>query len=91
MICLRCGYCCVHYDVIIVVDASLGIVDGNLAHKPAGERCPHLVGDTPGSYSCAIHDEPWYPETPCAAFTQIEAGNTPCRIGAHVLQGRATK
>lgn len=86
MICLRCGYCCNKYDVIIVDDPDKGPVEGNLKEKPSGQRCQHLRGDKPGEYSCAIHDRPWYKDTPCFAFTQIERGNTPCRMGEYLLE-----
>lgn len=85
MNCLRCGHCCIHYDVIILIDPDKGLVTENTAHKPTGEKCMHLLGDSPGNYSCGIHDHPIYAETPCAAFTQIEHGNTDCRIGVYVL------
>ena len=86
MKCLRCGYCCDKYDVSIVDDPELGIVEGNVVNKPTGERCRHLRGKSPGEYSCAIHDKIWYKETPCFAFTQYENGNTPCRMGVYVLE-----
>jgi hypothetical protein len=87
MKCLRSGYCCVQYVVPIVIDPALGPVEGNLRVKETGERCPHLTGSEPGQHACAVHDEPWYPESPCAAFTQIESGDTPCRVGTHVMKG----
>ena len=87
MKCLRCGHCCINYDVIIVKDPSLGPIMGNLEHKPSGKRCPHLRGDIPGEFSCKIHDEPWYQETPCAQFSQIESSiDDPCRMGEYLLQ-----
>jgi len=87
MICSRCGYCCKHYSVIIVDDPAKGIVEDNLIHHPGTGPCKHLLGDKPGEYSCALHDEPWYIETPCHAFGQIEESfDTPCRIGVHVMR-----
>lgn len=83
MKCLRCGYCCIHLEVIIVDDPKLGPVENNLISKHTGERCKHLRGDKPGEHSCVIHNEPWYDETPCAQFTQIEKKNTNCRLGEH--------
>lgn len=85
MICLRCGYCCISYDVIIVDDPKKGIIEDNLKHKPTGEKCQHLIGEKPGEYSCAIHNESWYEETPCYRHTQIEPENKPCRMGEHLL------
>lgn len=86
MICLRCGYCCINYDVIIVDKPELGIKTSNLKHKPSGIKCQHLIGDIPGQYSCAIHDQPWYEETPCFQHGQIETGNTECRMGVYQLK-----
>lgn len=89
MKCLRCGHCCIEYDVIIVDNPDLGVKDGNIVHKPSGERCKHLVGGMPGEYSCAIHDKEWYPETPCFRHTQIESSpETPCRVGEWMLEHR---
>lgn len=84
MKCLRCGYCCLNSFVVVVKDPKLGIVDNNFIVL-SNERCPHLRGDKPGQYSCDIHDEPWYPETPCASHTQIEREDTNCRLGEHLL------
>lgn len=87
MICLRCGYCCIYYIVVTVDDPDKGFVEGNFTtHMPDGDKpCKHLVGDKPGDYSCVIHDRDWYPETPCFSHTQIENGNTPCRMGEYIL------
>jgi hypothetical protein len=95
MICLRCGYCCIQYDVIIVDDPDIGPPDdtpfvkdfsANLKHKPTGERCQHLTGEACGEYACAIHDRPWYKETPCYQHGQIERSkDTPCRMGKHLM------
>lgn len=85
MICLRCGYCCIQYDVIIVDDPDIGIEESNMKHKPNGVRCQHLVGEA-GECACAIHDRPWYNETPCWQFGQIEpSADTECRMGVYVL------
>ena len=83
MRCLRCGWCCHHLSVVIVDDPARGICEDNLEIKPGdGTRCKHLRGDKPGEYACAIHDEPWYGETPCAEYTQIEASpDDDCRTG----------
>ena len=85
MICLRCGHCCIHYDVIILADPALPLSESNIRHKPGGERCPHLRGNTAGEYSCAVHDHPQYSETPCFEFTQVEQEDSPCRIGTYVM------
>jgi hypothetical protein len=83
MECLRSGYCCIHYDVVIVDDPYLGIVENNLKIKPAGTRCQHLIGNEPGHYECAIHSKDYYEQTPCFQHTQIGKGS--CRIGVHAL------
>ena len=87
MICLRSGYCCLNSAVVIVVDPERGIEPDNLLALDGTKRCPHLRGDTPGKHSCAIHDEPWYTETPCAQHGQIERQNSPCRMGENILKG----
>ncbi|MFA4971178.1 MAG: hypothetical protein WC683_01100 [bacterium] len=90
MRCLRCGHCCQRYLVAIVVDPALGVVPENIVaiDPPRDGPCPHLRGDRPGAYACAVHDEPWYPETPCFAHGQIErSADEPCRIGSALLGG----
>lgn len=92
MICLRCGYCCHNYVVVIVDNPELGIQESNLTTQGMVRKpCKHLRGDKPGEYSCAIHDYPWYPETPCFDFGQIEVGNTECRIGQYMLNQENAK
>ncbi len=81
MICLRCGYCCIHYEVIIVNDPALGIREDNLVPKHTGDRCPHLRGNEKGKFSCALHGYRYYRRTPCYEYTQIEHKSTPCRWG----------
>lgn len=86
MKCLRCGSCCITYDVIIVNDPNLGIVDDNLIAKHTGDKCPHLKGNKPGEYSCTIHKRKWYKNTPCYAHGQIEQStNDLCRQGNYIL------
>ena len=87
MICLRCGHCCKNYMVVIVNDPEIGIKENNLiVHQGDGTPCPHLIGNKPGEYSCAIHDKEWYGETPCARHGQTETSNTNCRLGEYILQ-----
>ena len=87
MNCLRCGYCCKNYLVVIVVDPNKGICEDNLtAHNGDGQACRHLQGDAPGQYSCALHQKSWYIETPCHHHKQIEQRNTNCRLGEYVLE-----
>ena len=91
MICLRCGYCCVAYDVMIIspkyVRPDLNLfspeIKQKIIHKKCNEVCPHLrwEGDTA---ICTIHNYKWYKYTPCAQYGQIEhSPNTPCRLGAY--------
>jgi len=90
MICLRSGYCCINLDVIVVDNPKLGIVDGNLKHKPSGEKCQHLKGDKPGEHSCSIHSEKWYKETPCYQYSQIGKKDSACRIGEYIINKNKT-
>ena len=88
MKCLRCGYCCQTLAVVIVVDPQKGIQEDNLTviGENGRERCPHLRGECPGEFSCAIHNEPWYDETPCFSHGQIEKSpDTECRMGRYLL------
>jgi hypothetical protein len=94
MKCLRCGYCCIKYMVVIVNNPDLGVVPGNLIAHPGGKPCKHLLcpqpveGPLAGRYACAIHHKPWYKETPCYEFGQVERSpDEPCRIGTAVLNG----
>jgi hypothetical protein len=85
--CLRCGYCCKNSCVVIVDDPTKGIQEDNLVvHMGGNTPCKHLLGDKPGEYMCAIHNEPWYKETPCYRHGQIEPSkDTPCRMGVYQL------
>jgi hypothetical protein len=72
-------------------DPSLGIVKGNAIFKPAGEKCPHLKGNTRGEYSCAIHDEGFYRQTPCFHFGQTEPRDANCKMGERVMRRARNK
>jgi len=87
MICLRCGYCCHNYVVVIVDDPDKGVQEDNLiVHEGKGKPCKHLSKEISGEYSCKIHNEKWYKETPCYAHGQIEQNSTdPCRMGLYFL------
>ena len=85
MICLRCGQCCKTYAVVIVDDPEKGIEEDNLIEYMGDGRCPHLLGDEPGKHSCAVHDRPWYKETPCALHEQIGHPDAECRVGRFLL------
>lgn len=89
MRCFRCGYCCTKLLAVIVVDPDAPEVfdESNLRGiNMLEERCPHLRGDKPGEYSCAIHDRPWFGETPCADY-QSHNGDQPCRMGDFLVNG----
>ena len=88
MICLRCGQCCVEYGAVVMVDPSLGIVKGNAIFKPAGEKCLHLKGKVKGEYSCALHEEGFYKQTPCYYFGQTEPADAVCKMGERVMSKR---
>jgi len=74
--------------VAVVDDPEKGIdLDNFILYRGDGTRCKHLVGNKVGEYSCAIHDYPWYKETPCAAHTQIEEDlSNPCRMGEYLVK-----
>lgn len=91
MICLRCGYCCTHYTVVVVDNPELGPRQDNLKVVGDGTPCHHLIGDTPGKYRCALHHYPWYKETPCFRHGQIERGNTYCRMGQYIMLQKVGK
>jgi Fe-S-cluster containining protein len=87
MICKRCGYCCVEYNVVIVkpsrVSEDVNFDDiTNFEHKPCNIVCPHLRFTNVAE--CQIHSYHWYRKTPCFEFTQIEFGNDYCRIGEYI-------
>lgn len=86
MQCKRCGYCCIKYSVVIIKDLSKGPVEGNAMVKMTADRCPHLSGRVPGKMSCKAHDRPWFKKSPCGQFTQIEAKESPCRMGEYIMK-----
>ena len=86
MKCLRCGYCCKHCWVDIIDDPSLGYEESNLIEHPGlGRSCKHLLGDKPGEYACAVHEYPWYKETPCYRHG-LKNGEGPCRLGTKIMK-----
>lgn len=93
MKCLRCGYCCKYFCVVIVNDPQNGIRKDNLIfHDGDGTPCKHLIGDRPGNYSCAIHNYPWYKDTPCFQHGQMEVNEfDKCRMGEYVLKNSRIK
>lgn len=93
MRCLRCGHCCHQYMVVIVDYPPLGPIEGNLkVHEGGGKPCPHLRGDKPGDYKCAVHDYDWYSKTPCARHGQIERSpDDLCRLGEYLMKKEKDK
>lgn len=86
MKCLRCGYCCTNYIVVIVVDPKKGIQRDNLqAIDLSKEKCPHLDKDKSNKYMCRVHNESWYKDTPCYQYEQIGNKDSNCRIGEYIL------
>lgn len=94
MICYFCGTCCINLDVIIIrpdiANESFSMEDALeecFVHKPSGVICPHLEWIDKKA-SCRIHELSWFGLTPCHRHTQIERGDTPCRIGEYMLLGK---
>jgi len=88
MICQRCGYCCIAFDVIVPIPSKKkNVVIG--AYKPANALCWHLSFDEEGNAVCAIHNDPIYKKCPCHDYDQIGGKNDVCRTGNWMLtEGR---
>lgn len=88
MRCLHCGYCCKNYMVAVIDDITKPIDKTNIVfHKGDGSPCKHLKGDRPGKYKCSVHNLPFYKDTPCFAFGQIERSpNEKCRMGVYIMK-----
>ena len=89
MICLRCGNCCIHLDVMIVNPRSIrpdGTRDpddpDSMIIKPSGQRCPHLVCRDDVA-TCTIHELPCYRGTPCEQFEQFGREDDVCIMGRY--------
>lgn len=92
MKCIRCGYCCFMFDVIIVDPKYIDNFDpegdvsemDKLIHKPCNVICPHLIITMSSEYAeCAVHNKPWYNMTPCYQHSVIGVENEDCRVGRH--------
>ena len=88
MICLRCGRCCSfpvgvvkpEYVDVFTLDADSKDLDKWTMWKSQDMICPHMTWD--GNIAiCAIHDRPWFPDTPCGRHGQFELRNEKCRTG----------
>ena len=86
--CVRCGYCFRTMCIVVVDKPAWGIKEDNFkVVAPKEGPCPHLRGNEPGGFSCAVHDRSWYSETPCADYGQIERSpDTPCRTGTYMMK-----
>ena len=87
MTCLRCGYCCIAYDVIIIdpkyispdLDLQSPEITKKLILKKGGEVCPYLQWKG-NKAICSIHQYKWYKDTPCAHHNESNV----CRIGQYI-------
>ena len=98
MICVHCGLCCYDYPVGIIkkefkdldIKSTDQFPEEAFDVKPGNTPCEHLYWENHES-RCAIHDKPWYQETPCFAFGQIEESpDCICRIGEWIMEKRKT-
>lgn len=93
MKCIRCGYCCFAFDVIIVKPENIDDFDpdgdesemSKLMHKKGDTICPHLKLDDGDIATCKVHDKPWYKTTPCYYHTVIGNLEDACRVGVYHL------
>jgi len=91
MRCLRCGYCCIYYDVMILKPgldfANLKTVKmDDIEYKGSNIPCPHLE-QVDNVLRCKIHHFKIYKKTPCFDFTQIEQhSDCNCRMGDYILK-----
>lgn len=94
MKCIRCGFCCVQFDVIIVKPEHVNDFDPDdfdqdhkLMHKKGGEICPHLKIDKENKITtCTVHNKLWYPGTPCDTHYVFGDPEKPCRVGEYCFQ-----
>ncbi|HOT06875.1 MAG: hypothetical protein A4E45_00592 [Methanosaeta sp. PtaB.Bin039] len=89
MICLRCGYCCDHLDVMIVDPRAIradGTIDPQrtsaMVSKPSDTRCPHLEFRD-GMAACTIHELACYQGSPCQLFVQFGPEDDICILGGY--------
>ena|SRR4030042_6925159 len=64
-VCLRCGHCCKNNEFFIIDKPNIGLKDENMILKKKGDRCKHLLGSKPGSYSCMLYNEAYFNNMPC--------------------------
>jgi hypothetical protein len=87
MKCLRCGYCCTTLLVVIIKDPEGKFAPSNMTTVGGNgpERCPHLRGDKPGEYACAVHGKRWFRRTGCHEY-QSHWPDQNCRMGEFLLK-----
>ena len=98
MICLRCGYCCeICLNSVVrpeYIDSITSVDDLEMDMLlPVGKElgpCPYFSWDAEGLAVCAIHDKPWYKETPCYQY-QSHLPGVPCMMGKHRQEERLKK
>ncbi len=96
MKCIRCGFCCIEYDVVIVKPEFVDDFDHEnfnedqehkLMFKGCGEKCPHLQINTDDhTTSCSVHNKPWFSGTPCDTHHVMGDADKPCRIGEYCFK-----
>ena len=86
MLCQRCGLCCFNMWVVIRVG------DKAVA-KPGDICCPHLKLGSDNKMTCAVHDEPWYKDTPCFVYGNSDLDpdylckrGQPCGVGLKIIE-----
>lgn len=98
MICVNCGLCCYDYPVGIIkkefinfnVKTTSDFPEEAIDIKLGNTPCPHIFWKDHKS-QCAVHDKPWYKQTPCFDFGQIEESpDCVCRIGEWIMEKRKT-
>lgn len=88
LICVRCGYCCIRYDVIVPLPSTKkNIVVG--AYKPSGERCWNLIYENDKA-TCKIHDTKLYKGCPCFDYVN-DHREEECRIGVFMITDEKNK
>lgn len=86
MECHRCGYCCIAMAVVILRDPDGPISEENAEVHEGKGPCKYLRGNAPGEFSCAVHDKPWYQQSPCYSHnTDVPK----CMIGECIMSGKA--
>jgi hypothetical protein len=90
MICLRCGYCCIHHDVVILKDYNKKPQENNTVFKKGGEVCRHLTIDLkePNKVICKEHHKKYFKKSPCDNHGQIEVKNSVCRLGEYIINSQ---